>query len=93
MKKYLISFTFRGFTYEAKLHIREVNSTIFYDISVLNSGLMKELENITPVFVIQNGCWTLSLIEEGELYFTSWTLEGKYISNDVLQKEEVFSLS
>ena len=93
MRKFLISFTFRGFSYEARVHLRKINDVVHYDIDVLNTGLLNELENITLVFVDRGGFLDLALLEEGETYLTLWSVEATYISNSELCKDESFSLS
>lgn len=94
MKKFIISFTFRGFHFTAKVHLIHSKQTVLFSIATVENPLECELNAFSMVFTELNGNWILILAEpSGELHTVPWRIRSRYVANDVHEPEEVFSLS
>ena len=93
MKKFLISFDFKGFLFMAKVIVKRSNGKMMILTTVINNQLKFLLEG-NLMFIEEGSGFQLLLFKADRSFeILNWELQLEYLDKTQLVSKEIFSLS
>lgn len=94
MKKFLISFDFKGFNFSAKVVVHKTGGTILYSVKLIDNCLNALLEGDCITFVEEHCGFRLLLLHNNvEHEILDWKIKNEIADNSKIVDLDIFSLS
>ena len=94
MKKFIISFTFKGFSFSAKVTLHKTGGAILYSVVLLENCLNSLLDGDCITFIEEHNGFRLLLLHDNvENEILDWKIKNEIVDNSKVVDPDVFSLS
>lgn len=94
MKRFIISFDFKGFVFSAKVTLHKTGSAIIYSVSLLDNCLNTLLDGDCITFVEEHSGFRLLLLHNNvQNEILDWRIKNEIVDNSKVVDLDVFSLS
>lgn len=99
MKKFMVTFNYKGFTFTAKVFIRKQNNTIIYSTQLMEDCLGYLFENNELIFAKEDSGYKMMLFSgatrcsKQTIVPLDWHIKNEYIDKEDSLHVNTFSMS